>query len=278
MKLINKMVTIAFIIIILAVPSVLSFEKNPTVNKDDPKYFALIIGIEKFENWEHPVQYCEEDANSIFNKLRNSKNWCDENIKLLLNKNATKERIKESITIWLDDLEDEKDTIVFYYSGHGSKVPILFRNYGNAYFFPYDISNPYYSDEMITDKELDQWMTKLESKHILIIFDCCYAGRMKALSRDGRVMLTAGGKILCPVDEDVSLEHGIFTYFLLQGLDRIGDLDKNGWVSAEEAFFYAGLPTFWYSFCKFLPFLRNGPQIPFMYDKHKNQLLLIRLI
>lgn len=249
---------------------------------NDVEYYALIIGVEKFEDIELPGPYIDDAAIDMYEKLISSSNWNEENIKLLLNENATKAGIKDAITLWLDDKEIENDVVLYYFTGHSWKTPLLERFKGHTYTYPYD----YLNDNKITDVELSSWFDELESKHIAIILDTCYSGRMTALNKIGRTVLAAGGKILfCPVDGDDSLESGIFTYHLLQGFDGVADINNDGWISAEEVFRYARIPTFHFSFWQKFPFINFsrdnnlpifiGPQLPYIYDNHVGDIPLI---
>ncbi len=288
----NKRVTILAITLVLimlgstiTVVSSKQTENNLKNQSENPvEYYALIIGVEKFNesfNQEYEEEAIEDGAIAFYNQLIQH-NWTEGNIKLLLNENATKQDIKNAITIWLDEKEDENDIVIYYFSGHSWKVPITKRKYGNTYTFPYDISNNLFSEDKITDKELDSWLDELESKHMALIMDTCYSGRMRALVQPGRILLAAGGKrILCPVSGDVTLGTGIFSFFLMQGFDGVADINNDGWVTAEEAFRYARLPTFhfsvwrWFPYTEHLPFF-IGIQIPYMYDRHLGQLPLIK--
>jgi len=259
-------------------------ESQVSNNLDNTEYYALIIGINDYPYWDE--EFIDQDVNSMYELLVNSENWVEENIKVVFNENATKQNISENITGWLAGKEDQNDVILIYISGHGWKVPLLERLQGHAFYVPYDGKNWYYSEDSITDKELNSWINKLESEHITIILDHCYAGRMLSLRKFGRVVLAAGGKyLLCPVDGDRALGHGIFTYHLIQGFNGVADRNNDGWVSAEEAFIYARIPTIWFSLWKHFPYIRikdgnlsySGPQVPFMYDHYLRQMPLINL-
>jgi len=247
-------------------------------SSDDPEYYALIIGVERFKGIEPlPEDKIDDGAIDMYNLFINSKNWKEENIKLLLNENATKENIRDSIVTWLDERETENDVVVYYFTGHSLKMPLLNRDKGHAYSFPYNISDFEYSDDKITDNELDSWLDELESNHITLILDTCYSGKMTSLCQKNRVILTAGGKhFFCGVDESDALGNGIFTFFLLQGFKGIADINNDGWVTAEEAYRYARLPTIFSSIWEEFPFIQEWNnqtiiwffQVPRIYDQY----------
>jgi len=253
---------------------------------DEPDYYAVVIGVEKFiEIDDLPEDKLDDGAIDIYNLLIKSKNWEKENIKLLLNENATKDSIRDSIVNWLDERETENDVVVYYFSGHSLKMPLSKRYKGHAYSCPYDITDFQYSEDKITDIELDSWLDELDSKHVTLILDTCYSGKMTSLCQKNRVILTAGGKhFFCGVDESDALGNGIFTFFLLQGFNGIADINNDGWVSAEEAYRYARLPTIISSIWEEFPFIQEWNnktilwffQIPRMYDRYPGSIQLVQ--
>lgn len=263
-----------------------SLKINEIKEISEVEYYALIIGIEEFDSIEFPENFIDESAISVYEKLLECENWKEENIKLLLNKNASKANIKDSIVTWLDEKETENDIVLYYFAGHSWRIrlkDIIKGRKGNTVTYPYDASN-----ERITDLELDSWLDELETHHLAIILDTCYSGRMFNLRQSNRTMLAAGGKYLfCPVDGDDTLESGIFTFHLLQGFDGVADINNDGWITAQEVFKYARFPTFYFSFWKQYPFFNIsrwpalpffiGPQLPYMYDRHEESIPLCRL-
>jgi len=245
---------------------------------DNTEFYALIIGIEEYAGFETPDQeYLDDTAIDFYEKLLSSNNWKNENIKLLLNENATKEKIHDAIIGWLDNKENESDIVVIYHASHGWKTKIKDRLKGNAYVFTRNSSGFEYGPDKITDKEYDSWVDELDSKHIAIILESCYSGRMLALRQAGREVLAAGGKYLfCPCNWSMYLKDTIFGFFLRQGLDGVADINNDGWITVREAYFYLRVPVIWHSLLYHYPFIWDthwgknfvGPQVPFLYDNH----------
>jgi hypothetical protein len=279
-------VIVAFLVLIssvsisygVSIKNTSSIEKIDKANHEDVEYYAVLIGVAEFEyNETLPEDKLDDDAIAMHELLINSKNWREENTLLLINENATKESIQSSIVDWLDEREDENDVVLYYFSGHSLKIPLKYRRYGHTYSFPYDISDYKFSEDKITDIELDSWLDELESKNICLILDTCYSGKMKSLIQKNRVILTAGGKhFFCGVDESDALGFGIFTFFIMQGLKGIADINNDGWVAAEECFRYAKIPTIISSIWQQFPFIQEWNnrtiiwffQVPTMYDRY----------
>jgi len=282
-----------------AAESVSSIVKNQTeannsnsesTQPEDVQYYALIVGVERFSDPKVNDSVFEDDkiddeAIAIHELLLTSENWKDENIKIILNENATKDKIQDAIVNWLGEKEDENDIVLIYYADHGWKIPLKQRRYGHAAVFTYNVTSENRLEDKITDKEFDSWVDTLDSKNIAIILDTCSSGRMLSLRQQGRTILTAGGKyFFCGVDEDDTLGTGIFGHFLIQGFKGVADLNNDGWVSAEEVFRYARLPTIHFSIWKQFPFIIQAHnrtmiwffQIPRMYDRHFGDIKLVQ--
>jgi hypothetical protein len=277
-----SVILIGLLFIILSmIPFVESDRSIEKVN-----YYAVLIGVERFKGIDTlPEDKIDEGAIDFYNLLLSSKNWDSDNIKLLLNENATKADIQDILVNWLDDKETENDVVLYYFTGHSLKMPRSLKHLGNTYSFPYDIYDFNYSDDKITDVELARWIGELDSKHICIILDTCYSGKMMELCEKNRVLLAAGGKhFFCGVDESDALENGIFSFFLLQGFKGIADINNDGWVSAEESYRYARIPTILTSIWEEFPFIQEWNnqtilwffQIPQMYDNYQGMLPLIQ--
>lgn len=215
---------------------------------------------------------CDSSAASVTNQ-----SLLPDNTKILQDSWATKEAIHRAIVNWLDEREDENTTVVIFYSGHGMYAPDDNGDETDGYdefLIPYDIQydaqQGWRPDMAIRDDELDLWLDSLESNRIVLIVDSCFSGGVAAgalaLNRGlsghsdpsvGTADLQAGDSFAQDVNqpkrvvlmasaagqsswEFSDLEHGAFTYYLLQALSSLSaDTNHNGEISAEEAFHYA---------------------------------------
>jgi|GEM_PF-2738414 len=234
----------------LAVLANLSFPEN--VNK-----YALLIGIEDYPPGVKDLDYTIDDVYDMRDVLINNCYFDPENIRVLTDANATKENIQNNIT-WIASNAKQNDTVFFFFSGHGGYGYVLV--YGNK----------------ISDNELDSWFSDMNSANLVIIIDSCYAGSMieksktgctdevknfsslhgvknvsleklssfKTLGHGNRIVLAACDKNQYSWEYD-ELSNGVFTYYLTEGLkSTLADTNGNGWVSVEEAFYYAKPKTY----------------------------------
>jgi uncharacterized caspase-like protein len=147
----------------------------------------------------------------------------------------------------------------------------------DEFLVPYD-GDPDNESNILVDDELSIKIKTLKSNNIIIIVEACHSGGMIDGSHDlgvpGKVILTS-----CRADEyswGLSIQkQWMFPYYLIKGLSGKADINKDDWVSAEEAFTYAKKPTIIHSSFKSLfyllhPFARLGPQHPQLYDAWPN--------
>ena len=127
--------------------------------------YALIIGVDFKQKTESVLK----DAQSIYNVLSNKElcGYKEENISLLLDSEATCERIIDTLDSLILKM-DENSSFLLYYSGHGGYA----AEYDISYLCPYDKS----ADDYISGKELRGKLSKMKSKKIFILFDCCHSG------------------------------------------------------------------------------------------------------
>jgi hypothetical protein len=127
------------------------------------EYYALIVGVEKFAGVVYPDEdKIDDSAIKWYNMLLNdTENFKEENVKIILNEQATKNNISKAITEWLDEREDENDVVLIVYEDHGWKIPIYNRDKGHAYVFTYNVTEEQRIEDKITDIEFDSYLDTL---------------------------------------------------------------------------------------------------------------------
>jgi hypothetical protein len=243
------------------------------VNSSGTKY-AIIVGISNYPGTGSDLQYCDDDAQDIYDALTTLYGYSNStgNIHLLLDMNASFTAIRDAINVTKSQAV-AGDEVVFFFSGHGTNGR---ANDGDTEKIDEAIlshdGDPSGSFVPIWDGQLREWFTGFKTQRIIFIFDSCLAGGMTDLQAPGRVINMA-----CS-ETGVSYEsgswgggHGQFTYcFVDQGM-RSGlagkyDYNKDGFyyqprdVSVEEAFDYAKTNCRW--------------QTPAVSDSFTNDLLL----
>jgi uncharacterized caspase-like protein len=266
-----------------------------TVTPPAPALAVLLIGISDYEHMVTPTaqtraggiedgedcSYCRADGNAMqrmFARLelpvvaaQELASSAPPAIKLLSDAQASKADIRAAFT-WLDEHEDANTLVLIGFSGHGGTTA---DDDGDemgkpeGFICPYDTRAAGGLRNIIRDDELDQLISQLESRRVVVLLDTCHAGANLTATdaprsitrRDGAVMLSDSdaapsalglrdiakpGRVILAASradqtsiESGALGHGVFSYYLLQALlDPAADADHDSWVSAEEAFAY----------------------------------------
>jgi len=170
---------------------------NPIPYKVDieGEYYALIVGCSKYENHLNNLPkppfkpFEDEKILYIYESLISSKNWKQDNIVLLLNEEATKSNITDSL-LYFSEIITPEDTFLFQWCGHGTLIPDedgdeSYYNSNDIYdevICPYDthyINDSY--QNVLSDDELDFYFSKIDSKGMCLIFESCYSGGLVSI-------------------------------------------------------------------------------------------------
>jgi len=140
---------------------------------------VLLCGINTYPN-NSTLNGCVNDVIIMRELLLFKYKYQAQNLRLITDNRATKQNIIDRLKWLVTDAKDN-DKLVFYYSGHGSRI--VNRNYEEDYepdgydecLVPVD----YNIAGMIVDDELSEIFKKLNPKATLVcIFDCCHSGTM----------------------------------------------------------------------------------------------------
>lgn len=138
--------------------------------------YALIIGVD----FKQKTTQVLNDAKAINNMLCNDKlcGYKEENITILLDKEATKENIENALDNIIETT-DENSSFLFFYSGHGG------YHDGKSFILPYGAS----AESVVKGKVIREKLSQMKSKRMIILFDCCHSagffdGSDKAVTRN----------------------------------------------------------------------------------------------
>ena len=135
------------------------------------KKLALCIGINDYPGTGSDLSGCVNDAND-WGTLLKQKGFT---VKILLNKNATRKKILESLVSIVDQAE-KGDSIVLQYSGHGTYIPDEDNDEldgTDECLCPYDLRTA----GPITDDELNEIFTsKKNGVKLVLLSDSCHSG------------------------------------------------------------------------------------------------------
>jgi len=269
---------------------------TPTPTPSPPKveYWAVIVGVSEYADPSIPdLHYSDDDANDIYDSLLSYGNWQADHIQKLTDSDATKANIHGAID-WMKTNAKSGDTCLFFFSGHGgwSDDVSPFDEYDgwDEYISPYDSTD--WFEDSIRDDELDAWMTPIEAKKIVILDSCLaggayrgtdastkakpdvpYAKLAKDFAKDLAKDLNKAGYVVLAACEDWGsawesdiLENGVFTYYVVEGLDGPANADADNDISTEEIYEYADPLVIDYT---------GGWQDPVLYDNVPGELPVV---
>ena len=232
---------------------------TPTASQSyERRKFAVIIGIDKYKNPNiENLNVAGVDAKSIYEIITDPKGggFPVENVKLLLNDQATREGITKALGEWLPSQANPNDMVLIFYSGHGGIEPDPTGEEpdGNSkYIIPYDADPNNLFSTAIQNSNLSSMLQRIGSNQMIFLIDCCYSGgtttgqeTIKSISYpyakvgtdvyddfsgSGRVIISAS--LPDQVSYEIpTLNHGIFTYSLLQGIYGKADFNEDGIVT-----------------------------------------------
>lgn len=153
---------------------------------------AVLVGI-NYKNSDLQLRGCINDVKNMTSLLQTNFGFDNENIKLLTEEDQitpTKTNIIENI-VWLTRDANPGDTIVFYYSGHGSYIKDTTGDEVDGkdeVLVPLDYdSQGYISDDMLFDYLLKPLQTGVK---VFLMTDCCHSGTLFDLKYNLNSMAT----------------------------------------------------------------------------------------
>ncbi len=211
-----------------------------------PRSYALVVGIASYQNLDKrmQLQYPERDAESIYTILISPEggNFHAENVHKLVGKDATLANLKYQIETWLPSVAKEDDRVLIYFAGHG------FIYKGAGYLAPYDFNLEHPDTTGYPMDTLGKTVgARIKAKWKVLLTDSCHSGAItpetspellnhKLLSLNESLFSLTASR-----DRERSYEspdwgggHGVFTYYVVKGLQGEADEDGNGIVTADE--------------------------------------------
>ena len=217
----------------------------------DNKRVAIIIGVESYEKLPNrKALYANNDAEMFKNFANRSLGISPSNIKVLIDSKARKMDIIETLKLWLPKkITPNQSELFVFFSSHG------YPSEEGLHLIPHDGHPRLLEESALSHKYIINQIVKTKPKSVTMFLDACYSGQ----SKTGEV-LVAGLKQIDHVatNEDIppnfnifsssksnqvsatikEAEHGIFSYYLMKGLEGEADLDKDNQISNNELFVY----------------------------------------
>ncbi len=227
--------------------------------------YAVVIGIGRYENGTIPtLKFAVPDAEEMYKVLIGTVGFKKDNVLLLTDRTERKptlRNIKYALGTFLARAAQKEDTVIVYFAGHGAPEvdPRGLERDGLAkYLIPSDADPDDLFSTALPMDDLQTIFGRIEAERMVVFLDACYSGAaggrtfaskktracavddlfLERLTRSkGRAIVTASRPAEVSV-ELPELGHGIFTYYLTEGLKGAGDLNRDGIVSLQELYEY----------------------------------------
>lgn len=245
------------------------------------KTYALLVGISKYKKSELALQFAHEDAN-LFDKLLESPlggGLPPDQILLLKNEDATTAAVRNGFQDFLKRRAGKNDTVIILIAGHGTvEIP----GSKNAFILTYDSDPQDLTSTALPMAEVRSLFEDQLSKvgRVLLFVDVCKAGTIGSIQNTTvnadveRLGDTPGDLfgLLASRPREISIEgpqfgggHGVFSYYVVKGLEGAADTDKDGSVDADELIKYVS---------EEVPMATGNKQHPREFGNYENSLKL----
>lgn len=227
--------------------------------------WAVVIGIGSYESAQIPrLKYTVADAEAVYQTLIRSAGFKKDNVMLLTDRTERKptlRNIKWALGTFLSRAAKKEDTVLIFFAGHGAPdidSRGVERDGLAKYLIPKDADPDDLFSTALPMDDLQTIFGRIESERVIAFLDACYSGAaggrtfmsksVRAASVDdqflerltrskGRAIVTASRPNEVSV-ELADLGHGIFSYYLVEGLKGAADLNRDGIVSLQELYEY----------------------------------------
>ncbi len=233
---------------------------------DVGEVWAVLIGISDYAEVKD-LQYAAADAAGMAQWLLGA-GVAPDHLRLLLDRDgpqpdlgglearrATLVNVRDALG-WLRRMAKPDDLVVIHFSGHGFQGPDDDGDETDGvdeFFILWDTLNAAKEDTALRDDEFGAALDRIESEHVVVFFDGCYSGGLSRslpssarpvadkpdlfsdFSVEGRIVFSASAESQDAFESD-ELRHGIFTYYVLDGLGGNADQNGDGRVTAWELY------------------------------------------
>lgn len=230
------------------------------ITKVSGRKYALVIGISRYQNNLKGIpnlEYADADARSIYDFLQQPEGggFSRDDMLILSNEQATNGQIRQALSSFVTRAS-ENDLLLIFLAGHGAPDPSVREN---LYVIAYDTRVDDMPNTALLMADLRRYIEQnIRCKRVIMLLDTCHsAGLSTETTRnlgnnlaslyletllyreEGRAIITSSD-VNEPSHESERWGngHGVFTYYLLQGLQGSADTNRDRLVSVGELFRY----------------------------------------
>lgn len=221
--------------------------------------WAVVIGINTYPHIRR-LKYAVDDALLFSEYLVKYTHIPQENVTLLSDHEATLTQIRSTLGTRLKSVAGKDDMVIIFFAGHGATEKDVMSPDGDGlekYLLPYDANPEDLYATALPMREISHIFKRIQAERLVFIADSCYSGASGGRTIDitgtranisdgfmdrvaagkGRIIMTASGANEVSAEND-HLGHGVFTYYLVEGLKGKADADGDGLITVDEAYLY----------------------------------------
>ena len=218
---------------------------------------ALVVGIANYQNLNKLPKSVLNDTKDICSLLIDPTycGYLKENVKCLLDNQATKKGLTEALTDLAQRTKAES-TVFLYISAHGKQVK--FSSGTKEYLLPVDAdikTEESTAKTAISGEEFNQALSAIPAKKVIVIFDCCHSGGIGQPKTPNTIVIKDGlpnsyydtlsqGRVILASCRDTEsswilpgANNSLFTQHLLEGL-RSGVRSDDAYIRIFNLFEY----------------------------------------
>jgi tetratricopeptide (TPR) repeat protein len=227
------------------------------------KLWAVVIGVSNYKNLgpKDQLEFAHRDAADFANFLStpNGGGYPSNQLMLLTNEDATLSAVRSALGTTLPRSVEPDDMVIIFFAGHG-----VVEGETEGYLLAHDSDPQNLYATALQVSELNRIVSeRLKARSVILITDACHSGTLGWSSRStgrstgestmllNRYLDEVGksGKgvfrLLASRADQLSYEdkrfgggHGVFTWFMLEGLRGKADRDSDGFVRFGELLDY----------------------------------------
>ena len=221
---------------------------NPDRIKRQPERdaVAVIIGISNYKSLPK-AEFAKDDAQVFYDYAIRALGVKPGNIKLLMDEQADAEEIYTAFKTWLPARVKSTTDVYVFYSGHGLPT----QDGTGLYWLPQRANRDVISKTAILLQDISTDIQASKPKSVTIFMDACYSGQARGgetLVASARPIALKSQPTTFPSNFSVisasqadqisssspELQHGIFSYYLMRGMEGEADLNKDGKITLNE--------------------------------------------
>ena len=219
--------------------------------KQNNNALALIIGVADYENTPAKAVFADADAMMFRDYASEKLGIPDSRIKTMVNDSAGERELLLSVKSWLSrSVKQNQSDVYIFFAGHG----LASDDGSKMYLLPYDGAPELLDDTAILRDRLFSDVAAANPRSVTVFLDTCYSGTtrgtdmliasrpiaIRALEQsipDNFTVMTAaaGDQTAKPLEE---AKHGMFSYFLMKGMEGEADANNDNEITAGELHSY----------------------------------------